>query len=277
MRRPTKGVFVEAGRYLAEELVASNPRFVESGEAVTLRDQFLDQLERDGSRREFDEDVRQLDDDLAAAFDLVVAWLAGFDAKQEDDQSYLLPEVASLILTDGDIDRETQSARTVTEATNLLGQHPRIKDGTLELRLDEFLTRMREYVEEHVPAYREFKELSREYLEQERQRLRIDDLEPEVMSGFVRNQLIDEVYLPLIGDNLAKQMGTAGEDSRADRSGLLLLISPPGYGKTTLMEYIADRLGVMFVKINAPSLGHDVTSLDPRRPQTRRRARRSTS
>ena len=62
--------------------------------------------------------------------------------------------------------------------------------------------------------------------------------------SFVRNRLLDEVYLPLIGDNLAKQMGTAGEDKRTDRMGLLLLISPPGYGKTTLMEYIANRLGI---------------------------------
>jgi MoxR-like ATPase len=45
--------------------------------------------------------------------------------------------------------------------------------------------------------------------------------------------------------------------------GLLLLISPPGYGKTTLMEYVANRLGLVFVKVNGPALGHDVTSLDP--------------
>jgi MoxR-like ATPase len=45
--------------------------------------------------------------------------------------------------------------------------------------------------------------------------------------------------------------------------GLLLLISPPGYGKTTLMEYIANRLGIIFMKINGPAIGHQVTSLDP--------------
>jgi hypothetical protein len=45
--------------------------------------------------------------------------------------------------------------------------------------------------------------------------------------------------------------------------GLLLLVSPPGYGKTTLMEYIANRLGIVFMKINGPALGHQVTSLDP--------------
>lgn len=41
------------------------------------------------------------------------------------------------------------------------------------------------------------------------------------------------------------------------------MISPPGYGKTTLMEYVADRLGLIFMKINGPALGHNVLSLDP--------------
>ena len=83
------------------------------------------------------------------------------------------------------------------------------------------------------------------------------------MSAFVRNKLIQDVYLHLIGDNLAKQMGAAGAGKRTDQMGILLLISPPGYGKTTLMEYIASRLGLVFVKVNGPSLGHEVVSLDP--------------
>ena len=45
--------------------------------------------------------------------------------------------------------------------------------------------------------------------------------------------------------------------------GMLLLISPPGYGKTTLMEYISERLGLIFMKINGPAIGHDITSVDP--------------
>jgi hypothetical protein len=40
-------------------------------------------------------------------------------------------------------------------------------------------------------------------------------------------------------------------------------VSPPGYGKTTLMEYVASRLGLVFVKVNGPALGHDVVSIDP--------------
>jgi hypothetical protein len=96
-----------------------------------------------------------------------------------------------------------------------------------------------------------------------RQGMRLESFKPKVMSAFVRNRLIDEVYLPLIGDNLAKQLGATGAQTRTDRMGLLLLISPPGYGKTTLVEYIADRLGITYIKINGPALGHNVTSLDP--------------
>jgi len=93
--------------------------------------------------------------------------------------------------------------------------------------------------------------------------MKLDEFEPKVMSAFVRNKLLNNVYLPLIGDNLAKQLGTAGDNTRTDRMGLLLLISPPGYGKTTIMEYVANRLGLTFMKINGPALGHDVVSLDP--------------
>ncbi|MFD0853787.1 AAA family ATPase, partial [Actinomadura adrarensis] len=97
----------------------------------------------------------------------------------------------------------------------------------------------------------------------ERRRLRLDEHTPGVMSAFVRNRLIDEVYLPLIGDNLAKQLGAAGDGRRTDHMGMLLLISPPGYGKTTLMEYVAERLGLLLVRVNGPALGHSVVSLDP--------------
>jgi hypothetical protein len=114
-----------------------------------------------------------------------------------------------------------------------------------------------------VPAYRAYQRRRGELVERERARLRLEEYRPTVMSAFVRNRLLDEVYLPLIGDNLAKQLGAAGDAKRTDQMGLLLLISPPGYGKTTLMEYIASRLGLVFVKVNGPALGNAVTSLDP--------------
>jgi hypothetical protein len=91
----------------------------------------------------------------------------------------------------------------------------------------------------------------------------MNEFTPRVLTSFVRNQLIDKVYLPLVGANLAKQIGSVGEKKRTDLMGMLLLVSPPGYGKTTLMEYVASKLGLVFMKVNGPAIGHEVTSLDP--------------
>ncbi|HSF15401.1 MAG TPA: hypothetical protein VLK65_07600 [Vicinamibacteria bacterium] len=90
-------------------------------------------------------------------------------------------------------------------------------------------------------GFREFQKSRHAVLVRENERLRLEEYKPRVMSAFVRNRLINDVYLPLIGDNLAKQMGALGEGKRTDLMGLLLLVSPPGYGKTTLMEYLASR------------------------------------
>ena len=114
-----------------------------------------------------------------------------------------------------------------------------------------------------VPKYRDYIEVKKDVIDQAKDDLRLDEYRPRVLTSFVRSRLIDEVYLPLVGDNLAKQIGVVGDQKRTDLMGLLLLISPPGYGKTTLMEYIANRLGIIFMKINGPAIGHAVTSLDP--------------
>jgi glycosyltransferase involved in cell wall biosynthesis len=51
--------------------------------------------------------------------------------------------------------------------------------------------------------------------------LRLEEFKPRVLTSFVRNQLIDEVYLPIIGDNLAKQIGAAGA-AKAGKMGPVL-------------------------------------------------------
>ena len=61
--------------------------------------------------------------------------------------------------------------------------------------------------------------------------------------------------------------------------GLLLLVSPPGYGKTTLMEYVAEQAGSLFMKVNGPASGtRSRRWTRPRRrtPRPAKRWRRST-
>jgi hypothetical protein len=131
------------------------------------------------------------------------------------------------------------------------------------VRIDELLARTREFRANGVEGHRAYQRRRTALVAAERDRLHLDAYRPRVMSGFVRNRLVDEVFLPLIGDSLAGQLGTVGGGRGGGSGGLLLLVSPPGYGKTTLMEYVADRLGLVLVKVSGPALGHGVTSLDP--------------
>ncbi|EDM75660.1 hypothetical protein PPSIR1_15690 [Plesiocystis pacifica SIR-1] len=252
-----------AGRYLIEELAAERPRFVVSADAKALRDRFLAYIDLRGLRAELERDLEQLED-LRARWDLAKAWVASYlatgDAGAGADS--IADELVGLLLCPR-LDRHESTALLAVTAEGLLGQHPRVVDGKLELRLDEYLSRLGEFVRVRVPGYHDYRKRRQELLERERTRLRIDEFLPRVLSSFVRNRLINEVYLPIIGDNLAKQLGAAGDQKRTDLMGLLLLISPPGYGKTTLMEYIASRLGLVFMKVNGPALGHDVISIDP--------------
>ncbi|MBL8718283.1 MAG: DNA repair ATPase [Myxococcales bacterium] len=177
--------------------------------------------------------------------------------------STFAPEVAAILLTDGRADREVLSAETTLEVTGLLGSHERIRDGGMNLELAEFLVRLRHFETVTAARFRLYRTRRADLLARERERMRLSEFVPKVLSSFVRNKLISEVYLPLVGANLGKQIGALGDQKRTDRMGLLFLVSPPGYGKTTLMEYVASVLGLVFVKVNGPALGHDVHSLDP--------------
>lgn len=159
--------------------------------------------------------------------------------------------------------RSTSKVALEIQVGSLLGEHQRIHQQTLTFAVDDFLSRLHHHDSQVIPAYRRYLAMRTEILHEAKDELRLNEFMPRPLSSFVRNRLINESYLPLIGDNLAKQMGTVGEDKRTDLMGILMMISPPGYGKTTLMEYVASRLGLIFMKINCPSLGHDVTSLDP--------------
>ncbi|MCA9574278.1 MAG: DNA repair ATPase, partial [Myxococcales bacterium] len=263
-RLAAPGLAAEAGAYLAEILRAPQTRFVVSAEAAKLRERLQQRLDLDGTRRDLDEELSGLSHQLPAQHGVALAWLTAFGRTLDvPPPEPVLHEAAALWLSETVINHEASAALLQAEVTELLGQHPRIVDRRLGLRVDELLPRLRRYQREQVPAFRALRALRHELISAEAARLRLEELRPRVMTSFVRNRLIDEVYLPMVGDNLAKQMGAAGATKRTDLMGLLLLVSPPGYGKTTLMEYVASRLGLAFVKVNGPSLGHQVLSLDP--------------
>lgn len=246
----------DAALYLAEVLAGSHD-FVISAEAAALVEKFETYLTGQQLHSNLKAAQKAVEGDHTATFSMLHEWLDAFANNGSD----FLPE-AAWVLKRGSA-RSGASVQSERELTGIAGNHPRIAAGKLAFNFLEFSARMRRHEQTLVPLYEQFTSLKRDLLAKARTRLKLDGFKPKVLTSFIRNRLIDSAYLPIVGDNLAKQIGTAGENKRTDRMGLLLLISPPGYGKTTLAEYLASRMGIVFMKINGPAIGHRVTSLDP--------------
>ncbi len=257
----------EAATYLDEELAGGEKGFAVSPDAARLVEAFTGDLKANRKATAFDEAVAALDGHPRRQFALIRDWLRAFVATvdPQEQQSYqpYIDEAAARVAEGGVKPTRIVPVSTRTVVEGLVGSHPTITDGKLLLDYNAFMARLRHFATVKAPAFEAFTRAKHAAVERARRDMRIEEFTPKVLTSFVRNKLIDQVFLPLIGDNLAKQMGTTGAGTRTDRNGLLLLISPPGYGKTTLMEYIASRLGVIFMKINGPAIGHNVTSIDP--------------
>ncbi len=248
--------------YIFDEL-QGDTEFVRSSVAVRLKDAFAKALKQQQADLKFKKSYESLPS-LKGKVQLVKQWVTAFVRTQESltDVRYV-DEVVCLLLFEDESVLKTKAASPNEKITGLSGDHSTITEGIFNFNYHDFTARLNLFVTEQVPAFETFKKAKHTVTEELKEALKLDEFKPRVLTSFVRNKLIDQVYFPLFGDNLAKQLGTVGDNKRTDRMGMLLLISPPGYGKTTLMEYIANRLGLVFVKINGPAIGHEVTSVDP--------------
>ncbi len=247
--------------YLCEELVGEE-RFTFGEEAVRIHEAFTTYLKENTAQLTFEKSK----DLLATAEEklaLVKQWIQAYLDKTATSVSCSLEELAVLSLYHPNKDYETNAISAKVTIDALKGSHYSFDDTGYTFDYNPFIHKLTQFTEVAIPSYTAFKEAKKELVIDKKERLRLEEFKPRVLSSFVRNKLINQVYLPLFGDNLSKQLGVVGENKRTDRMGMLLLISPPGYGKTTLMEYIADRLGLVFMKINGPAIGHEITSVDP--------------
>ncbi|WND81078.1 DNA repair ATPase [Lysobacter capsici] len=253
-----------AAEYLVQELSDERPQFVFSKYAQQLLQALREKLTAARMWDGFAAALDGLGDRIAARWALAMNWIEALARAPElAPLAGYAAEAATLLLLDQRFPKKITETDLSASVQGLLGEHPRVKDGRMTLAIDDWSARLRHHRESFVPGFQRYQTLRHEIVGRERHALRLDEFKPRPLSSFVRNKLINDVYLSVIGDNLAKQMGTVGESKRSDLMGLLMMISPPGYGKTTLMEYVAHRLGLIFMKINGPALGHEVRSLDP--------------
>ncbi|MBU2950396.1 DNA repair ATPase [Tamlana agarivorans] len=255
----------DAARYLFEEL-QNDDDFQKSGIAIQIKEAFLKKLKAQKADLKFRKSLDTLEANEAKVA-LIRQWIKAFLSSENPEGIYLklkyVNEVVCLILFEDEAVLNTKFTSPSENILGLLGDHSTINNGVYQFNYHDFIAVHSRYFDIKVPAFNAFRKAKHEVTVQLKEDLKLEEFKPGILSSFVRNKLIDQVYFPLFGDNMAKQLGTVGAQKRTDRMGLLLLISPPGYGKTTLMEYIANRLGLIFMKINGPAIGHDVTSVDP--------------
>jgi hypothetical protein len=269
------GIANEAGEYLFNELITGEAVSV-SQEADQLVASFNRHLASKGSEKVFEQRRQALAEHPGSELDLVRDWVRGFlqvgpvalrpDVEWPRATTHQKPdleEISAILFCGSALKRTVVKAATSQAIEGMKGSHGLIQGSKYQFDYLNFQERLQKFERDVVPRFEKFHALKQALIERERAKLRLNEFKPKVLTSFVRNQLIDQIYLPMVGDNLAKQIGAAGAAKRTDLMGLLLVISPPGYGKTTLMEYVASRLGIVFIKINGPALGHNVVSLDP--------------
>ena len=271
----------EAAEYLCYEIMRGE-EFVVSKEAKSIYDMFRKYLKDKNILDDFLSSIESCRNDLEGLYYLINEFVNSyrlsminvnennaelntdlFNSLTENEVLSIIKEVVVLLM-----ESDTTIGRVIyidskVKVTGLIGSHKVINNGEYKLSYTNFIHKLTLFKERNVKSFIEFQKIKKGLINDFKNKIHLDDYKPQVLTSFVRNTLIDKVYLPLIGDNLAKQIGVASENKRTDLMGLLLLLSPPGYGKTTLIEYIASRLGIILVKINGPALGNEVTSLDP--------------
>lgn len=255
-------------KYLFETMTKYG-KFAVSESSDHFSQEFFRFLESKKTSSEFKNDLENEQFSLTDRFYLVLNWLNAFIDDNKDLEIYrkYTEETATSILFPKD-GYELIFGKDVAEVTGLKGNHPTLENGILNLDYYAFIHKLQFFENIKVPRFAAFAKLKDQLTKNYEKELKINELEPKVLTSFVRNKLINEVYFPLIGSNLAKQLGAAGDSKRTARMGMLLLISPPGYGKTTLMEYLAKTMGLHFVKVNGPTIGHSITSIDPAEAKT---------
>ncbi|MBE0362767.1 hypothetical protein PULV_a0329 [Pseudoalteromonas ulvae UL12] len=249
---------------LAQQKTAEQQLFIISQQAKNLAEQFSSDAKAKGYVNELNhacENVTQTDERAL----LFLSWVNAYCMQSEAVNAVVQAEAANYVhlCATTKLQYRVLDVTPVTQVERLMGQHKRVQEQRLHVDYADFYARTRKYITDQVPAFEQYHTLRSDILAEQKERLQLDEFKARPLSSFVRNQLINKVYFPIIGDNLAKQIGSAGKNKRTDLMGMLLLISPPGYGKTTLVEYVANRLGLTFVKVNCPSIGHDQVSLDP--------------
>ncbi|HEX6224348.1 MAG TPA: DNA repair ATPase, partial [Chryseolinea sp.] len=200
----------DVSQYLYSEL-STTKNFTCSQQALHLKKAFDEYLHAQRRTSLFLQELNNTGFDTAERFYIIQSWLHAFLTRDIGIDKQYVDEAACLLLFKDHTYKERAAADSI-DLIGLKGTHAVIQgEGKYTLNFHHFMKKMRSYFDTIVPAFTSFNQLKEQLVRTYRQQLKISELEPKVLSSFVRNRLINEVYFPLIGANLAKQIGAAGD------------------------------------------------------------------
>ena len=140
-----------AAHYLFEEL-ATNDKFSISKTAFTLCEQFVRFLKSNKKEKSYKDSLQQLHNDHER-FRLTKSWLMAFLENHPELHGESIDEAALVLLTTELNRKHVINVGLSDELEGLLGDHPRIENGKLELDYYEFADRLKKFTEVTVPLF----------------------------------------------------------------------------------------------------------------------------
>lgn len=214
----------------------------------------LDQLETTLDSRLY-EDVVDYQDRLALCLPLVETLHPELRASLQHEAASLLAKVDISLVPGPPLDD------IVLKVEGFAARHPQLEEG-LSLDLADWHAGLRDFEQRVQPSIRAWKSTLKRMTQQVAEWVQLEELQARPLARFVWTRIMQKAYLPRVAQALEKQLGSL-DRSGDDQMGLLLLVSPPGYGKTELLKKIASLLGYAFISVSGTSLGKSTTGLDP--------------
>ncbi|MBN9340084.1 MAG: DNA repair protein, partial [Comamonadaceae bacterium] len=183
----------EAAAYLVRELAQAEdaPHWAISGTGEDLLHALQRALDHGGLASAWQRDLQAAEP--LERWRLARGWLRAFAASQNSDALAWIDDAATALTFQGA--RRRVNVQLNANIDGLRGEHPRIREGTLPFHLNDFRRRVRHHRSHAVQGFTQLQALRHELLVQEKSRLHLAQFQAKPLATFVRNRLIDEVYL----------------------------------------------------------------------------------
>ena len=129
--------------------------------------------------------------------DLATEWVASFVKSSHKKNEDYIYEIVCLFLYEDTSAQNIVNIEAEAIIKDLLGSHSSIKNQEFIFDYHQFVAQLSHFSTVEIPGFNQYKKEKHDVTEELKEGLKLGEFLPRVLTSFVRNQLIDQVYLPL--------------------------------------------------------------------------------